>query len=153
MNLKIGEKDYKLEYTFEAVLYEKCIEKIVDLFGSIAVAEVAEEDKANESVTKDALKQMVGFPRTVITLFYAGLLENNPVETEEEAKTLLKQYFKENPDADAGNFYGMMSAILEQMEEDGFFKQIGLMDGPQKNQPKSPQDHKLKATSKKVTAK
>lgn len=148
MKLRIGEKDYELEYTFEAVLYERCIEKIVELFGSIAAANEVASGKTDEGVTKDALKQMVGIPRTTITLFYAGLLENNPVETEDAAKALLKQYFKENPDAENGNFYGMMTAIMGQMDEDGFFKQIGLISEEPESQPKVPQDHKKKASTK-----
>lgn len=148
MNLKIGEKNYELEYTFEAVLYEKCIEKIVELFGSIAAANEVASGKSDNGATKDALKQMVGIPRTTITLFYAGLLENSPVETEDDAKALLKQYFKENPDAENGNFYGMMSAIIGQMEADGFFKQIGLTAEKAESQPKTPQDHKPKASTK-----
>lgn len=151
MKLKIGEKDYELEYTFEAVLYEKCVEKIVELFGSVAAANEVANGKADDGAAKDALKQMVGIPRTTITLFYAGLLENNPVETEDAAKALLKQYFKENPDAENGNFYGMMTAIMGQMDEDGFFKQIGLTSEEAESQPKVPQDHKSKASTKAIT--
>lgn len=152
MLLKIGGKDYKLEYTFEAVLHEKCVEKVVELFGSIAAANEAEEGTVSESIAKDAFKQMVGIPKTAITLFYAGLLEHNPVETEEDAKALLKQYFKENPEAEYATFYGMLTGILGQMEEDGFFKQIGLVEEPE-SQPKEPQDHKKKAPEKRATAK
>lgn len=150
MNLKIGGKNYKLEYTFEAVLYEKCIEKVVELFGSIAAANEVANGKGDDGAAKNALKQMAGIPRTTITLFYAGLLENNPVETENDAKALLKQYFKENPDAENGNFYGMMTAIMGQMDEDGFFKQIGLAEEPE-SQPKVPQDHMKKVAAKTST--
>lgn len=153
MVVEIGNKKYELEYTFEAVLYEKCIEKVVELFGSIAAANEVASGKVDESVTKDVLKQMTSIPKTTITLFYAGLLEKNPVETEDDAKALLKQYFKENPDADNGTFYGMMAAIMSQMDEDGFFKQIGLMNEKQENQPKTLQAHKMRATTKKATVK
>lgn len=153
MILSIGKKKYVLEYTFEAVLYERCIEKVVELFGSIAAAnEVVDGNETIENVIQDSIKQMASIPRTTITLFYAGLLENNPVETEDDAKELLKQYFKENPDAENSTFYGMLTSIIGQMDEDGFFKQLGLIGEEPENQPKVPQDHKPKAT-KKATAK
>lgn len=155
MELAIGGKEYKLEYSFEAVLNENCVEKVVELFGSIGAANEAVNNKkgenANETITENALKQMVGFPRTTVSLFYAGLLENNPVDSEDDAKKLLKQYFKENPDEENGTFYGMMTAIIEQMEKDGFFKQIGLIQDEPESQPKTPQDHKKRTT--KATAK
>ena len=63
-------------------------------------------------------------PDTVITAFYAGLMENNPVLNKVEAKKLLKAYFKENPDH--ASFFDAYEMIRECMEEDGFFKLTGL---------------------------
>lgn len=145
MNMKIGNKDYKLEYTFEAALHEDCVEKVMNLFGGMAQA----HENANN---KEMIKEIAVMPGTVLTMFYAGLLENNPVASEDEAKGLLKQYFKENPDAEDANFYGMATAIIGQMEEDGFFKQIGLAT-EEKSQPMAPQDHKKKVATQKVTEK
>ena len=143
MVLKIGEKDYKLEYTFEAALNEECIEKTISMFGGMA-------DASKNMNNKDMLKEIASMPKTVVSLFYAGLLEHNPVETENDAKALLKQYFKENHEAKDANFYGMATAIIGQMEEDGFFKQIGLVK-PEEEEQKIPQDHKKKTAMKKAT--
>ncbi|MEI1255979.1 hypothetical protein V8Q34_14645 [Blautia sp. JLR.GB0024] len=148
MVLKIGEKDYKLEYTFEAALNEECIEKTISMFGGMA-------DASKNMNNKDMLKEIASMPKTVVSLFYAGLLEHNPVETENDAKALLKQYFKENYEAKDANFYGMATAIIGQMEEDGFFKQIGLVKPEEEEQDeeeqKIPQDHKKKTAMKKAT--
>lgn len=147
MVLKIGEKDYKLEYTFEAALNEDCIEKTISMFGGMA-------DASKNMNNKEMLKEIATMPKTVVSLFYAGLLEHNPVDTEDDAKSLLKQYFKENPEAKDANFYGMATAIIGQMEEDGFFNQIGLVEPEEEEQDeaekKIPQDHKKKATVRKA---
>lgn len=64
-------------------------------------------------------------PDTVITAFYAGLMENNAVMNEAEAGKLLKQYFKDSHDESA-TFPGMFDLIKECMQDDGFFKLTGL---------------------------
>lgn len=136
MKLKIGEKEYTLEYTFEAVASEDCIKKTIDLF----------ETLDNEEL--EIGNRMATLPNTVITLFHCGLLENHSELDREDARKLLKQYFKENKDnedVEDATFYGMMLKIFEQMGEDGFFKQIGLAESPKK-EPKTPQDRKRKTT-------
>lgn len=135
MNIKIGDRVLKLEFTFEAALYEECVEKVMNLFGGMAEAQDTKD-------SREMIKEIAAMPGTVITMFYAGLLEHNPVNAQEDAKALLKQYFKENPDAKDASFYGMATSLIAQMEKDGFFKQIGLMTEEAGNQPKTPQDHK-----------
>ena len=137
MKLKIGEKEYILEYTFEAVASGDCIKKTLDLF----------EILDNEEL--EIGNRMATLPNTVITLFHCGLLENHGEVTKEESRSLLKQYFNENKDDDNATFYGMMLKIFEQMGEDGFFKQIGLTESPKK-EPKTPQDRKRKTTKTQV---
>ena len=133
MKLKIGEKEYTLEYTFEAVASEDCIQKTLDLF------EILDNDEIGIG------NRMATLPSTVITLFRCGLLEYHGDIGNEEARKLLKQYFNENKDDDEATFYGMMLKIFEQMGEDGFFKQIGLAESPKK-EPKTPQDRKRQTT-------
>lgn len=142
MNIKIGDKEYKLEYSFEAALYEECVGKVMNLFGGMAEAQNAKDNK-------EMIKEISAMPGTVVTMFYAGLLEHNPVDTEKDAKALLKQYFKENPEVKDASFYGMATTLIAQMEKDGFFKQIGLMPEETESQPKVPQDHRksVKAAS------
>ena len=67
-------------------------------------------------------------------MFYAGLLQyhgDNPdadgsVPTLATAKKLAAQFIQEHKDDEQGNFYGIFTMCLDQMEEDGFFKLTGL---------------------------
>lgn len=142
MKLNIGEKEYTFEYTFEAVASEDCVRKTIDLF----------ENMENED--KSLGERMSIMPNTIISLFYAGLLENHSeeVENEQVARQLLKQYMKENKDDEKATFYGVMLQIMEQMGEDGFLVQIGLGETSPKKEPKTPQDRKRKTTTKKTEA-
>lgn len=144
--LTIDGKDYKIEYTIEASLYEECTEKVTSLlFGASGV-------KDDEGI-KDFICSMKNIPQTALTMFYAGLLEHHgefgdqTVLSKNDAKMLLRKYFDEHKDDGTGNFYGIMEVLLGQMGDDGFFKQIGLeqLTKPQK-EVKKPQDHKPKAT-------
>lgn len=84
-------------------------------------------DKADRaSALIDGVADMYAeMPDTVITAFYAGLMENNAVMNEAEAGKLLKQYFKDSHDESA-TFPGMFDLIKECMQDDGFFKLTGL---------------------------
>ena len=103
--LTIGGKEYQIEFSFDAA--EK-------------KAEMAE---AMIDGTADMISDMASLS---ITCFYAGLLENNPVEDEKVARQLFKQFVKENPDDDRASFLGMYEFLKGCMEEDGFFKLTGL---------------------------
>lgn len=140
MKLKIGEKEYTLEYTFEAVANEDCVRKTIELLTNL-------EDEGKELAERISI-----VPSTVISLFYGGLIENHEEEVQDEqvARKLLKQYIKENKDDDNATFYGIMLQIIEQMGEDGFLAQIGLGAKSPKKQPKTPQDRKKKAITKKI---
>lgn len=147
--LEIDGKDYKLEYTIEASLYEDCTEKVTTLMFDVSDAE-------GENGIKSVISAMTNIPQTSLTMFYAGLLEHHgecgdrTVLSKNDAKILLRKYFDEHKEDETGNFYGMMELLLTQMGEDGFFKQIGLeqMTRPQKPV-KKPQDHKAKTKATK----
>ncbi len=123
--IKIGDKEYKIEFTIEASLYNECTEKVAGLVCSISEAGDKED-------IKKMISSMSDIPQTTLTMFYAGLLEHHgedgdkSVLSKSDAKKLIKQYFKEHPDDETGNFYGVMEILIEQMVDDGFFKQIGL---------------------------
>lgn len=147
LELRIGNKDYKIEYTIEASLYKDCTEQITTLMSEMFSPE---ENKG----IKDVISTMTNIPQTTLTMFYAGLLENHgedgdgSVQSISDAKKLIKQYMSEHKDDETGNFFGVMKLLIEQMGEDGFFKQIGLeqvAEVPTK-EVKKPQDHKKKAT-------
>lgn len=145
--LTIGGEDYKVEFTIEASLYKECITAVTDFMMNSA-------ESVNEQDQKRMIREMSGIPEMTITMFYAGLLEYHGPEGDgkvtkmSDAKKLIKQWMRENPDDENANLYGMMSILLDQMREDGFFKQCGLtqMMAETEKEIKKPQDHKKKIT-------
>lgn len=167
MIIKVNNKEYKIEYTFEAAHNKKCVDTCWNQFTgagmmrNAALNELEDSDATNKVMTLDSI---IGFmsdiPETVITLLYAGLLEyhgpdsDDPViNTGRDARNLYKQFCKENPDSELASDMEMFNAIKVQMEEDGFFKRIGLESFMeqmrqaelQEDLKKAPQDHKKKA--------
>lgn len=148
LQLKIGNKEYKIEFTIEASLYNECTEKVTNFMMSIGEAE-------NKNDLKGVISSMADIPQTALTLFYAGLLEHHGEEgdgtvlSKSDAKKLIKQYISEHSEDETGNFYGVMGLLIEQMGNDGFFELIGLgaLMNPTK-EPKKPQDHKKKQNAK-----
>lgn len=150
--LKIGNKEYKLEYSIEASLYDDCVKSVMNTL----LATSGGVDKTPEEM----ISGMANIPNTALTVFYAGLLQyhgDNPdadgsVPTLATAKKLVTQFIQEHKDDEQGNFYGVFAMCLEQMEEDGFFKLTGLetlMDdlnvaAKPKKTPKKPTDHQKK---------
>lgn len=122
MELRIDNKNYKLEYSIEASLCGDCTEAVSNFMGNFAEAQGKKD-------VKKMLSGITNIPQSVLPMFYAGLLEHHgedgdrTVTSLNDAKTLLKKYFKENKEE---NFYSLMQKLLEQMGNDGFFKQIGL---------------------------
>ena len=90
-------------------------------------------------------------PHICVTAFYAGLLENNPVP-QDEAKTLMKAYMKENK----LSFKMLYEELRQCMEDDGFFDLSGLREMSESMNEemeekitKIPQDHRKKQTGTK----
>lgn len=149
--VNIGGKDYKLEYTIEASLYKDCVDKMTTYMKNVIVAQ------ADESVDK-LLANMSDLPHIALTAFYAGLLEHhsNEINSEKDAKELIKTYFAEHKEDGKDNFYEIMEMVSGCMGDDGFFRQIGLeqflktlmeqTEEETKKIPKTPQDHKKKTT-------
>ena len=124
--LNIGSKEYKLEYSIEASLYDECVKSVMNTL----LATSGGVDKTPEEM----ISGMANIPNTALTVFYAGLLQyhgDNPdadgsVPNLATAKKLAAQFIQEHKDDEQGNFYGIFAMCLEQMEEDGFFKLTGL---------------------------
>ena len=149
--LNIGNKDYKLEYSIEASLYADCVSTLTGFFTDLGAAQGTKN-------VKQLLKGISNLPQTALTLFYAGLIEAHGTHPEGDktvpdihtAKNLIAQYFKEHAEDDQGNFYSVLEMCIKQMEEDGFFKLVGLnqmLEAGQQKTRKVPQDH-LKASGK-----
>lgn len=164
---KAGEKEYKLEYTIEASLYDECIEKLFDFMGKIYgtqstadfYADLPEEQRleALKGSLMGGLSALANVPSTAFTFLYAGLLEHHgigrngdkSVRSKEDAKDIIRDYFDDHADDGKNTFYDILVMCMEQMSEDNFFERTGLEkmvhteEQPEnKRAPKVPQDHK-----------
>lgn len=125
MILNIGKKDYNIEFNIEASLNAECVDQITEFMCGLGRAESKNPIQAVLDSVKDK-------PKTVLAMFYAGLLEHHgedgdsTVLSKADAKKLLKQYFAEHKEDGAGNYYALYTLLLGQMEDDGFFVLIGL---------------------------
>ena len=160
MTLKIGDKEYIFEFTFEASEKTELVQKMFNIMsGSYIIRNVKEDEEGDVLSVKDAMisgvSEMVADIPTICKIaFHAGLLENNPV-SEEEAKRLMKQYMKENK----VSFKKLYEDFKKCMEDDGFFDLSGITEMIQEmeveekkeeeTEKKVPQDHKKKQTSTK----
>ena len=146
--ITINAKEYTLEYTMEASLYKEGIEELTRYMMKM--------DPSTLESPESIISSIADLPHTVLTMFYAGLLEyhSDEIKTEKHAKNLLKDYFAEHKEDETGNFYGMMGIIFDCMRDDGFFNQLGLTqmlateEVPNEKVAKMPQDHKKKQASK-----
>ncbi|PJJ27836.1 hypothetical protein [Lacrimispora celerecrescens] len=162
--LTIGGKDYNVEFSFEAAEYKDCVDSIFKVISGSYIMKNGPTDE-NEKISVatailNGTSDMVSdIPKIAVTALYAGLLENNPVENEQAAKALFKQFVKEKPDDERASFWGMYDFLRDCMEEDGFFKLTGMdkviaqmSEAAEEQKSKSgkiPQDHKRKSTSTK----
>lgn len=138
--LNIGSQEYKLEYTIEASLCEECTEKLIYFLGNtigstqVLTDEMTDEEKekATTTIIKNSISGISNLPQTALSIFYAGLLEHhgpsgdNTIRSKQDAKELVKTYFREHEEDGTDNFYDLLMICLEQMGEDGFFKRTGL---------------------------
>lgn len=159
LEITIKDKQYKLEYIFEAVRHKQLLKMMFDIMSGAyttkRILSVQNESDANAVVAMlDGASDMVAdIPEITEIAFYAGLLENNPV-TQAEAKSLMKQYMIDNK----LSFNGLYTQIKQCMEDDGFFDLSGINEMLEQmnkameegNKKIVPMDHqKKKSTSKK----
>lgn len=130
--IKIGEKEYQMEFTFEAAECKGLVQSMFELLSGAYFAKKGLASEGNKAATAaamiDGTSEMVAdVPHICRIAFYAGLLEHNPV-SEGEAKELMKQYMKENK----LSFNKLFEDLKQYMEDDGFFDLSGLTDMIQK---------------------
>ena len=151
--ITVNGNEYKLEFGFEAVEHKELVKKMFDIVsGAIFVKSAKDLSKPTSEDMIDGSASMVAeIPHICITGFYAGLLENNPV-SQEEAKTLMKAYMKENK----LSFKMLYEELRQCMEDDGFFDLSGLREMSESMNEemeekitKIPQDHRKKQTGTK----
>ena len=151
--ITVNGSEYKLEFSFEAVEHKELVKKMFDIVsGAIFVKSAKDLSKPTSEDMIDGSGNMIAeLPHICVTAFYAGLLENNPV-SQEEAKTLMKAYMKENK----LSFKMLYEELRQCMEDDGFFDLSGLREMSESMNEemeekitKIPQDHRKKQTGTK----
>lgn len=122
MKLTIGGVDYTFEFTIEASLSEDCVSKTTGIMCDIF------EAQNNEDIRKVITSTTMDIPQTALSMFYAGLLEHHSdkIRSKDDAKKLVKLWFKENADNEDTNWFSLLNMMIDQMGKDGFFKVIGL---------------------------
>ena len=151
--ITVNGNEYKLEFGFEAAECKDFIKKMFDVVsGAILVKNAQDMSKPTSEDMIDGSGNMIAeLPHICVTAFYAGLLENNPVP-QDEAKTLMKAYMKENK----LSFKMLYEELRQCMEDDGFFDLSGLREMSESMNEemeekitKIPQDHRKKQTGTK----
>lgn len=159
MKLSINGKERTIEFTFEAAESE-LLQTVFDYFSGAYMFKGI-RDSGSELEQKVAqmdamISGISAVPKMAIDLFYIGLLEHHgpcgdttqDILSRDDAKMLYKAFCKENPENEISTQSGLFEALKKQMEEDGFFKRIGLeqMKPEEQPQPKISQEYKKKST-------
>lgn len=134
--ITIDKKEYIVEFSIEATLYNECTEKIMDMITNVGVAQATMEsdDISNEDKTDTAIRTVISntadIPQRALILFYAGLLEHHgtdngdgSVRSKNDAKRLLTAYLREN---EGKSLYDVMNEMTEEIINDHFFEMIGV---------------------------
>lgn len=155
--IKIGEKEYQIEFTFEAAECKGLVQSMFNVLSGSYVVKNTISNSSNEEDSKatavaamvDGVSEMVAdIPRICRIAFFAGMLENNPV-SEDEAKELMKQYMKEN----RMSFYQLFEDLKKYMEEDGFFDLSGITEMIQKMDSATEENQTAKTENKQISTK
>lgn len=126
--ITIDKKEYKLEFTIEASLYDDCTKSVMDMLINAGMAQGAAENNDVENAMESLIDTISELPQKALTLFYAGLLENHgpegdgSIQGKSDAKKVLANYLKEQKKS----FRDVLAEMMELMAEDSFFDLIGL---------------------------
>ena len=126
--ITINKKEYTLEFTIEASLYDECTKSVMDMFVKGGMIQGAAEDNNAEDALENLIETISNLPKKALTLFYAGLLEHHGPEGDgsiigmADAKKLLATYLKESEKS----FRDVLSDMMQLMADDHFFELIGL---------------------------
>ena len=150
MKLTIGDRDYTLRFSVEASLCEECVSKVTDFM--VLSYQASDSDDLRKSVSES----ISNVSTTALAALYGGLLENHSDEIKSmtDARNLAKTYLLENQDNEKGNWFSLLNTLIEAMDEDGFFKLIGLEELMERaSQTEDEQPKPAKKVSSKVTRK
>lgn len=125
--ITIDGTEYTLKYSMRATLQNDCIRAVTKL--------LVETDDSDDAVGISNL--VADVVPTVSEAWYAGLIEHHgthkygdgKVPDKETADELLFALIEENIDKEDSvysDYFGVMQELVECMNDDGFFKRIGL---------------------------
>lgn len=155
--IKIGEKEYDLEFTFAAADEKNLIQSMFKIVSGAYFFNHGKEETMAAAMMNGTAEMVADLPMVCKQAFYAGLKEHHEGITYEEAIELMKAYMKENK----MSFNALFQLLKTQMEEDGFFELTGIVEMMEQmskeeenteqtaKQPKTPQDHLKKLTGTK----
>lgn len=133
MYITIENKEYQIEYTFEASMCSECTQKVIELMTNLASnTEEGATEEDRRKAASEMIANLTNVPEITLTMFYAGLLEHHGIDGDgtvpdkRAAKILLKKYLNEHKEDGSGNAFDVMNLLMEQMGKDDFFRQIGL---------------------------
>lgn len=126
--ITINNKEYTLEYSIEASLYDECTKTVMDTFVKASMSAGYVKDGDSMAAISGVVESIANLPQKVVTLFYAGLLEHHgnsgdhSVKSRADAKNILVMYLKES----GKSFVDVNNELLECIGEDNFFDLTGL---------------------------
>ncbi len=123
MKKVIDGKEFVIEYGPVAMLScPECVEHVLNL--------VHLNEQKDIPLSRRFGTIMKDVPQITLLLFHAGLLEHHGEDGDKtvlslnDAKSLLKKYFKEN--AEETTFISLLAELVEQMTEDNFLALLGM---------------------------
>lgn len=143
--ITIDHKEYTIEYSIEASLYDECTISFMDVFVRAGMSENYAMNGDARSAMDEVLSTMANFPNRVVTLFYAGLMEHHgengdrSINSRDDAKNLLKKYIHESKKT----YVDINNELMNIIAEDNFFDLIGLNEMiPSMTEENSPETEK-----------
>lgn len=120
----IDNKEYKLEFGFDAAENKDIVQKMFDYMTGAYIYK--ETGNTITATSNGAAKMVADYSEVCQMAFYAGCLQHNEV-SRAEAKTLTRAYITQKRKADSKyGYYQLFEDIKIAMADDGFFELSGL---------------------------
>lgn len=122
----IDNKEYKLEFGFDAAENKDIVQKMFDYMTGAYIYK--ETGNTVTATSNGAAKMVADYSEVCQMAFYAGCLQHNAV-SRAEAKTLTRVYITQRRKIDSKyGYYQLFDDIKKCMEDDGFFVLSGLQE-------------------------
>lgn len=122
----IDNKEYKLEFGFDAAENKDIVQKMFDYMTGAYIYK--ENGNTITAMSNGAAKMVADYSEVCQMAFYAGCLQHNAV-SRAEAKTLTRAYITQRRKIDSKyGYYQLFDDIKKCMEDDGFFVLSGLQE-------------------------